>query len=185
MTDAAIIQLLLDRQEMGLSYLKSQYESYCMAIACRVLQSREDAEEVVSDVWLKLWDNIHRDQPRSLPAYLARVTRNLALDRYRQLTCDRRGGGEAALALEELSEVVGSSHDAENFLEAKELEAAINSFLGRLSRRDRGIFLRRYFYLETDEEIAQRYGLRTASVRTVISRTRKRLKTYLKKEGYL
>ncbi len=185
MTDSEILRLLLQRQETGLSYLRSEYEGYCMAIASRVLHNREDAEEVVSDVWLRLWEHISKDQPRSLPAYLARVTRNLALDRYRQLTSERRGGGEATLALEELSEVVGSSQDALDFLQAKELETAINSFLRGISRRDRGIFLRRYFYLESDQEIAQRYGLRPASVRTVVSRIRKRLKTYLNKEGYL
>ncbi len=184
MTDAQILQLLTRRQEVGLAELKSRYEGYCAAIASRILTSREDAQEVVNDVWLRAWEHIPADQPQSLGAYLARITRNLALDRYRQNHSARRGAGEITLALEELSEVVGGG-DAAQAVQARELAEGLDRFLEGISQRDRSIFLRRYFYLETDAQIAQRHGLHPSSVRTVLSRTRKRLKTYLKKEGLL
>ncbi|HIS45732.1 MAG TPA: sigma-70 family RNA polymerase sigma factor, partial [Candidatus Scatomorpha merdigallinarum] len=96
----------------------------------------------------------------------------------------RRGGGELALALEELGECAGSAPSPEDAAISSELSELINCFLGSLNERERGIFLRRYFYVETPEQIAERYGLKRGNVSTILSRTRSKLKSFLESEGY-
>ncbi len=185
MTDVEILDLLIQRQEDGLTYVKCRYEERCLQIANRILSNSEDAEEVVNDTWLQLWKHIPQERPANLAAYLFRITRNLALDRYRHIRAQRRGGGQLALALDELTEALPGSGSADSAIELQELAQALDRFLVALNQRDRGIFIRRYFYLESDLDIACRYGLQPSGVRTALSRTRKRLKSYLKKEGYL
>lgn len=185
MEDKTIIALLNERDEAGIEVLRRKYESYCLSVAKNILPCREDAEEVVSDIWLRVWNAIPPEHPENLRLYVARIARNLALDRYRQLHRQSRGGGQTALALEELAECIPAKNDLETQMNTRELTGAINRFLAGISQRDRNIFLRRYFHMESSAAIALRYGLRESSVRTVLSRTRKRLKTYLNKEGYL
>lgn len=185
MEDSQIIEAFLARKECAIAEVSHTYGSYCAAIARRILEAEEDVEEVLSDTWLRVWNSIPPEKPGSLKLYLARITRNLALDRFRSQTRIKRGGGETALALEELGECAGAASGPEEALVSAQLQQAVNRFVGNLPKRDRQIFLLRYFYLESAEEIGQRLGIRPALVRTVLSRTRKKLKNHLEKEGYL
>jgi RNA polymerase sigma-70 factor (ECF subfamily) len=116
---------------------------------------------------------------------LAASARNLAFSYYRRLTAQKRGGAEVVLALEELSECAQTSESPEDTVLAKDLGGTINRFLETLSERERNVFLRRYFFTESTQEIARRYGLRSSNVLMILSRTRKKLKLYLRQEGYL
>lgn len=185
MEDSNILKMLLNRDEQAIPQLAHTYGSYCGTIARNILDQPEDVEEVLSDTWLRVWDSIPPQRPGNLKLYLARITRNLSYDRYRTLTRQKRGGGETALALEELSHCIPAPGKPEDTIEVQELRQAINDFLSSLPRRDREIFLRRYFYIEPSDAIAERYGIRPGLVRTVLSRTRKKLKHHLEKEGLL
>lgn len=185
MEDGKIIELFFARDEAAIAAVSEAYGGYCAQVARNVLEAEEDVEEILSDTWLRAWDSIPPQRPGSLKYYLARITRNLSFDRFRTQTRDKRGGGETSLALHELSESIPASGRPEETLEAEELRQAVNAFLGKLTKRDRSVFLLRYFYLETSEKIGKRLGLRSALVRTILSRTRKKLKTYLEKEGFL
>ena len=182
MEDREIIDLYLARDEQAVILTATKYGSYCAAIAGNVLDSAEDVEEVVSDTWLRAWNAIPPERPRSLKLYLARIARNLSYDRFRTQCCQKRGGGELTLALEELSGCVPGPGQPGDRLEGRELQAAVNRFLGTLKETDRKIFLLRYFRVEPPTAIARELCIRETAVRTSLSRTRKRLKEFLQRE---
>ena len=123
-------------------------------------------------------------RPASLKHFVTRILRNLALNRYKEQNRDKRGGGQVPLALEELSEVVSDTEDIPADYAKKELLKSISVFLRGCSARDRGIFLDRYVRLESTETLSARYRIKEAQVLLILSRTRKKLKAYLEKEGY-
>ena len=183
MTDEEILSLYFDRSEEAIAATQRKFDGYCRSLIGRILGSPRDVEEIVSDTWLKAWQSIPPARPDDLKLYLARISRNLALNRLRDARAARRGDGADAL-LDELSEVLGGS-TTEELVDAKELQRAVNAFLRRLPRRDCDIFVRRCFFAESPAEIASRYALRPNTVTVSLHRTRKKLREYLHKEGYL
>ena len=184
MSDEEIIALYFARDEEALARTDAKYGTYCFTLANSILPNREDAEETVSDTYLKAWQTIPPKKPTVLRMFLAKITRNLAFDRWRRLTAQKRGGGELPLVLEELEECVGTGEDVGAALEAKELTKTIAAFLNTLPQQEQNIFLRRYFFVEDAGAIASRYGLRRDAVNQSLSRTRKKLKVHLIQEGY-
>ena len=184
MHDEEIIALYWKRDSDAIARTEAAYGAGCRALARRILRSREDAEECVNDSYYRLWDSIPPAKPQSLFAYLSRILRNLCLDRLREQSARKRGGSDVTVALEELENVCGKS-DVESSYSAKELGQAVDAFLRTQPQRSRSVFLRRYFYLESRAEIAQRYGITAAQVSVILSRVRKKLRTYLMKEGLL
>lgn len=184
MNDAQIIQLYFARDEQAIRESMYSYGNYCRKIAESILQDRLDVEEAVADTWMKAWETIPPHNPKYLRLYLGKITRNLALSTYRKNSAYCRGGGQVALALEELGECVSSGDSPERLINKQELEKTISSFLQTENPTRRAVFLRRYFYLEEISAIAYRYGLKEANVRMMLARTRKRLGKYLKQEGY-
>jgi len=184
MNDASIIDLYFNRDEQAIRETDLAYGSYCKTVAHNILQNSEDVEEAVADTWLKAWNTIPPQKPRFLKLYLAKITRNIALNTYREQNANKRGGGQVVLALDELGECVAHSDSVESRIDERFLRDTIQSFLQRVSKKDRMIFVRRYFFLEDTPTIAQRYGLKESNVLLILSRTRKKLKDYLIKEGY-
>ena len=181
MDDAEILKAFLDRDEAAIEKAEHAYGSYCTTVARNILAAPEDIEEVLSDTWLRAWSAIPPQKPDNLKLYFARITRNLAYDKFRAQCRSKRGAGETALALHELSECIPSPGQPGDALEARELAQTVNDFLAALPQRERTIFLLRYFYAEPAADIARRCGTGTALVRTSLSRTRKKLKNHLKK----
>lgn len=184
MNDEAILELYFARDEQAVAETDRKYGPYCFAVANAIVKSEPDAEETVSDTWLRAWETIPPKRPQVLKMYLAKITRNLAFSRWRSFTAEKRGGGEMALALEELEDCIPAPGTPEEALAGKELAKAIRSFLNTLPQREQNIFLRRYFFLEESQTIADRYGMKGAAVLKSLSRTRGKLRTYLKKEGF-
>ena len=184
MDDEAIIELYESRDENAISETKQKYGRYLTAISYSILNDESDSEECVSDTYLKTWNSIPPHKPNVLKLFLARITRNLSFNRYKQRRAEKRGGGEISLVLDELSDVVSGVEEPIEALVHKELIGYINTFLSVLSVRDRGIFLSRYFYVEDTVSIAKYYGIKEENVRLILSRTRKKLREYLEKEGY-
>lgn len=185
MDDEHIIELYVARDERAISETEVKYGHYCGALARQILSDPLDAEEVVSDTWLKAWGAIPPMRPGVLKLFLAKIVRNLSFSRWRAQTAQKRGGGEIDLALEELKDCAGADGDPGAALELKELVAAIERFLHAVPERDRNIFLRRYFYVDSVEQIADRAGLKQSNVLMILSRVRKKLKDYLIQEGLL
>lgn len=183
MTDEQIVALYIARDEEAIAASARVHGGYCRAILSRMLGSRQDVEEVLSDVWLRAWESIPPNKPENLKLYLAKIGRNLACNRIREGRAAKRGDGAEAV-LEELSEVLGGV-TTEDIVDAKELRTAVNGFLRRLPQREADIFIRRCFYLESAAEIGKRYGIRPNTVTVTLHRTRTKLRDFLQKEGYL
>lgn len=184
MNDTEIVALFLRRDQDAIAQTDRAYGGMCRGLSRRILRSSEDAEECVNDALFRLWERIPPEQPLSLGAFLAKIVRNLSLDRLRELGAVKRGGSAVTVALEELSSVTGGE-SPESRLAAKELGQEVDRFLRTQSEQNRNVFLRRYFYFESRSEIAQRYEISEAQVSVILSRTRKRLRSYLMKEGLL
>lgn len=184
MDDEKILDLYFARDERAVAETDRKYGCYCFTLANSILHNDQDAEETVSDTYLKAWNAIPPKRPGIFRLFLAKITRNLAFSRWRQYSAGKRGGGEMTLVLEELGDCVAAPGCVEEGLDAKELARAIRVFLNTLPEREQDIFLRRYFFVEESGEIAKRYGMKPATVLRTLSRTREKLKKYLTQEGY-
>ena len=183
--DQKIIELYCNRSENAIAETAAKYGRYCNAIAYGILGSREDAQECVSDAYLTAWNAIPPRRPADLGTYLGKITRNLSIDRLRTRSREKRGGGEMPLALEELEEVVAGSDSPENEAVRKELTAALNRFLAGLTQQERYVFVRRYWYLDSLGDIAEKTGFSGSKVASMLFRLRGRLKKQLMKEELL
>lgn len=183
MEDEAIYELYFQRNEEAIIKTHEKYGAWCGGVAMRILNRPEDAEECLADTYLRTWNSIPPQKPRSFCAWLGRITRNLALSRYRKYNAEKRGGGQTVLVLEELSDCVSGTETAESAVEAKAVAAVINQFLEALPEHHRMIFLRRYWHMASVAEIAKAYGLTEGQVTSSLFRSRKKLKTLLLQEG--
>lgn len=184
MEDKTILDLYFARDELAITETDRKYGSYCYSIANRILCSNEDSEETVSDTYWQTWNSIPPHRPNFLKLFLAKITRNLALNRLQKQSAAKRGGGEVELVLEELAGCIPGTEQIDDQLNAKELARAIREFLDTLPERDQDIFLQRYFFFDDTETIAARFRMKRANVNLILSRTRLKLKTYLTQEGY-
>ena len=185
MEDSQIIELYWQKNADAISETARKYGAYCFAIAENILHSTEDSEECVNDTWLRAWNAIPPQKPNVLRVFLAKITRNLAFNRFNARNAEKRGGGEITLVLDELGECLDGGADAESVYEAKELRQCIRRFVRLLPEREGNVLVRRYFFAEPVADIAKRYGLTENHVMVILSRARKKLKAHLLKEGYL
>lgn len=181
MEDCEIIGLFLDRSEDAIRAVAQKYGSYCRTIAGNILGNWQDVEECLNDTWLAAWDSIPPQRPRRLNVYLGRITRNLALNRRKAQSAQKRGGGQVEALLDELRECI-SEDDMEQQLEEMMLRDAVDDFLRIQTPRNRTIFLRRYWAMERVEDIAMDMGLRRGQTATILYRMRRELKKHLEKE---
>ena len=184
MIDEQILDLYWLRNEQAIRESNTKYGSYCFTIANNILFNNEDSEECVNDTWLRAWDVIPPQRPKRLSAFFAKITRNLSLNKYKARNTEKRGGNEAAVALDELEDCIASSTNVEVLILQNEMSDIISHFLHTLSERDCNIFIRRYFYVYSIEEIADFYQMKESNILVNLSRTRKKLREHLRKEGY-
>jgi len=185
MDDREIIALYFRRDETAIAESQRKYGTYCGTIARNITACIQDAEECVSETWLRAWNAIPPQRPLLLKAFLAKITRNLALDRVRREQAEIRGGGTVPLALDELAECLPSSESVEAQVDARELGRFISIFVRGLKKRDRDLFLRRYFYMDTLDAAAAYVGMDPKHAAVSLHRSRKRLEDYLRKEGLI
>ena len=184
MQDEEIIALYWARDQRAIPETSERYGNYCAAIARNILASREDAEECVNDTWLSAWNAMPPHRPSALSAFLGKLTRNLAINRWTLRNAEKRGGGETALVLDELAECVSGSDDVEGVIEQRELIAAVNAFLRQLPDKKRNIFLCRYWYSDRVADISARFGMKENAVSKMLGRTRAALRAYLSERGF-
>ena len=184
-TDEAILGMLFARDENGLREIQTVYGKLCYKLANDILKSSEDSEECVNDMLLKVWQTIPPKHPDSLIAYIIRLVRNTALNRYLAMKAKKRGGKQFEEAWEELENTLESKDDLTETVDLHELTHTIESFLDTLSQQTRNIFLRRYYMSESVAEIAKRYDMGISAVKISLKRTRDKLKDHLRGEGVL
>lgn len=178
MNDEKIIELFFERSEQAIRELDAKHGRTLRALSVRILGNPEDAEECVNDAYLGTWNAIPPARPDPLLAFVCKIVRNLSLKRYGQNTAAKRNS-IYDVAMQELEECLASPEDIDGALEERELTAAMEAFLDSLSRENRVIFLRRYWFSDPYAEIARRVGLTERNVSVRLTRIRKELKSYL------
>ncbi len=184
MEDTEIIGLYFARNETAITETDRKYGSYCRTVADNILHSPEDTEECVNDTWLRAWNAMPPQKPARLRLFLAKITRNLAFDRYAQRMTAKRGGGEIGAVLDELAECIADTADVEGELQSRALRQSLNDFTAALPQRERQIFVGRYFYAHSIAYIAKQHGLKENYVSVLLGRIRKKLRTHLEEEGF-
>lgn len=184
MDDAQIIEIFFRRDPAAIDAVQQRYGKRCLAAACHILPDSRDAEECVSDVWLRLWNAIPPERTRSLAAYIATVTRRVALDK-----CDYNKAAQRrsdlTLAFDELEGCLSGPDEAQAAVERQDFGRVLNDFLRTLTRQSRTFFVRRYWYGESIREIAESCGAGEERIKSSLFRTRQRLRKTLEKEGML
>lgn len=185
MDDKEIVRLYWDRNELAIRETSAKYGGYCYTIAYNILFSKEDAEESVNETYMKTWECIPPHFPKVLAAFVGKITRRISLNKWRSRTREKRGGGQVSLALEELDECVLAVNDVEKTIEHKELLRTINTFLGTLSETERDLFVCRYWFLSSIKELCRKFDFSESKTKSMLFRTREKLKSHLEEEGYL
>lgn len=186
MDDNQIIELFWKRDESAISETAAVYGRYCGKIAFNILGNEEDVEECVNDTWLGAWKSIPPARPACMSAFLGKITRNIAISRYRSGRALKRTGDRLSEPLDELAECVARSSDnVSEEMDRSALEKAINAYLDGVTPKQRKIFVRRYFFMNSVAEIADMYGLGQSDVKVTLLRMRRSLKKKLEKEGLM
>lgn len=187
MTERELLDLFLQRDERAIAQTDAKYGKSCRRIAFDLLGSREDAEEIVNDVWMQAWTAFARaeNHPQKLYAYLATVTRNLSTNRLDRYTAKRRAGDRGAAVLEELADCIAAPETTEQTVDQRLLADAVRRFLDALPEEPRAIFLLRYHYAMSVQGIAELRGIGESKVKVTLLRTRKKLRRFLEQEDLL
>ena len=182
MEDSKIVELFWQRSETAVAETEAKYGRYCYKIAYNILNSNEDAEECVNDTYVNAWNAIPPRRPAVLSAFLGRITRNLALDRYMYNKAQKRSA-DMQVVLEELGECVPGSMGSH--AEEIAMKDAVNSFLSGLPSKTRIIFMRRYWYLSSVKEIAEDMNMTESNIKVLLMRTRNKFRTHLENRGIM
>ncbi|MBQ3569768.1 MAG: RNA polymerase sigma factor [Methanocorpusculum sp.] len=185
MEDARIIDLYWERAETAIEKTSEKYGSYCYAIAYNILANNEDAAESVNDTYLCAWNSMPPHRPNSLSTFLGKITRRIAIDKWRGLNAVKRGSGETILAYNELSDCIPSHHSVEQEVEAADLAEIIRDFLMRLSQTERRVFICRYWYFDSITDISNQFNFSEGKIKMMLHRTRKRLMKYFVERGVI
>ncbi len=183
MNDETLVARIYARDESAVGEAEARYAACCLAIARNVLPDRRDAEECLSDALLAAWNSIPPARPANLKTYLGKLIRDAAVDRWRKNHAAKRSA-PAIVPLEELEELIGKN-EIDAALEEAELSRRLSAFLRTRREAERIVFLRRYWYYDSIEQICNRYGFGKSKVTVSLKRTRDKLAEHLKKEGYL
>lgn len=183
MEDQLIIKLFFERSEDAIRELDLKYGKLCRCIANKLLHNEQDSEECINDAYLAVWNTIPPQDPDPLSAYVFRIVKNAALKKYRANIAQKRNNYYDVI-LEEVDEFLAVKETVESEILAKEISRQINAFLGQIKDKDRIMFVQRYWFCYSVEEIAKMVGVSKNYVTVHLHRTRKKLRDYLRSEGF-
>ncbi len=183
MSEEELIELFWARDESAIVETKKKYGALIERTIRNVLDNDCDVEECINDSMIALWNSIPPNKPDKFLAFALRIAKNKAVSYLRTITRQKRLANRLK-PFEELDEVVDMSNVEEEYL-ILELKSYIESFLDALSDFDRELMIWRYWFMESYEDIAKRYGMSSHRISMRICRLRKKLKIYLRKKGYL
>ena len=183
MTDLQIIELYIEGQETAITETRQKYGGRLYRTAMNILGNREDAEECVSDALLKAWDVIPQVRPKLLGAFLAKITRNLSINKWKAKGAARRGGGEISLIFSELEDFLPTPAGPEEEYESSLIVKAIDTCLSGMEQQARIAFVLRYFHGESIRGVAERFNTSESKIKSMLFRARKKLCAHLEQEG--
>lgn len=183
MDDRDIITLYFKRLESAITETAKKYGKYCFSISNNILRNHQDAEESVNDTYLQTWNSIPPTKPNCLSAYLAKIVRNISLNRIKAQKTQKRGSGEYELAYEELEGIISSSQSVEDLIDEISLRDLINRWLETLTPEQRMVFVGRYWYFDSIATISTKMDFSVSKTKMLLLRLRNELKEYLESEG--
>ena len=184
MKDAEIVDLYWQRGEKAIQETTRKYGAYLSKIAYNILSDLEDSHECVNDTYLAAWNSMPVHRPSVLSAYLGKITRQISIDVFRKRNSLKRYASEYALSLSELEDNFADNDMLEQACDAKMLDAAVNAFVRALPENARRVFIGRYYFFDPVKKVAAYCGISEANVKSILFRTRRKLKEYLEKEGF-
>lgn len=185
MNDAQIVELYWQRDESAITVTQEKYNAYLMKIARNILNDTGDSEESVNDTYLAAWNSIPPQKPAVLSTYLGKLTRRISISLFRKRNADKRRDGEFALSFSEMEDVMEGNMEPQKEMEAQILGELLNKFLRSLKPDERRTFIGRYYYMDPLKEVAAYCGMSESKAKTMLFRTRVKLKEYLAKEGFV
>ena len=183
--DEKILELFWERSEEALDATMQKYGRILYKIAQNILHHSQDVEECINDTLYKAWDTIPPKRPEFFGAYLAKIARNFSLQRWRAAHTTKRGSGQGNLILEELGETIPYPESTEQSAEYSHTLRAINMYLGKMDPDVRVIFVRRYFFGDSVQDICKRFNAGPSRIKSTLFRARQKLKTHLEQEGII
>lgn len=184
MEDQRIVELYWSRDEAAIGETDRKYGRYLNKVAYNILANTQDSEESVNDTYLHAWNSMPPHKPGALSSYLAKITRRVSIDIFRRKNREKRKGSEYALSLSELGDCLSADGGPEEELDVKLLGETINTFLRRQNEDVRNTFIGRYYFLDPVKEVAQYCGLTESAAKSMLHRTRGKLRDYLREEGF-
>lgn len=182
MDDKQIIELYFERNEQAIKETETKYGAFCHRIAMNILGIHEDAEECVNDTYYSVWKQIPPTVPEVFKVYLGRITRNLSISRFRAMRAKKRYSS-MEIMLSELNDCVPSSSNVEQTIEVMQLSDYISEWLDSLPEEDCALFVRRYWFGDEVQELAEKCGITAAKMAQRMLRLRKSLKAALEQKG--
>lgn len=181
MDDKRIIELLFDRNEQALQFIEERYGNLIIHITESVLNNLDDSIECKNDTLLAVWNSIPPKNPEFFKAYICKIARNTALNKFRYDAAKKRGSF-AEVALDELGDAISVAYNPGELLESKELVRYLNEFLADLSEVNRMLFIRRYFFGDSVEALSGIFDMKSNTISVKLARMRKSLRTYLEEQ---
>ena len=183
MDDNQILALYFNRMPEAIEATSRKYGTYCYSISYNILGNKQDAEECVNDTYLSVWERIPPVRPTCFSVFLGKITRNISISRWRSGQTIKRGKGQISIAIDELDYCLSSGFSLEEHYINSELKSLLNEFLGGLKDTERRVFLCRYWYLDSVSDIADQFGFSQSKTKSMLLRTRNKLKRYLLEKG--
>ncbi len=184
MKDEMIVELYWKRDEAALVQTEVKYGAYLMKVTSNILSDPLDCEECVNDTYLAAWNSMPVNRPKVLSTYLGKIARQRSIDIFRKNQSKKRYMSQFALSLDEIGECFTDGGTSEQALNMNLLVEEINEFLHSVGPKERTAFIGRYYYFDSVKEIAQYCGMREAAVKSMLFRTRQKLKEHLLKQGF-
>lgn len=180
MEDLDIVNLIYNRDELGIEELKRKYEELLYRVALSILNNHDDSLESVNDTYLKIWKTIPPYKPTFLKSFLCKITRQISIDKYRVNSKKNK----RQISINEFDYEISSSYSLDDEIYRNELVLLINRFLEKLDIETQVLFIRRYFLNETVKSLSEKFEISETNISVKLLRVRKSMKKYLEMEGY-
>lgn len=183
LSDEEIVALYWERNENAINATDDKYGKYLFSVAYNILRNDPDCDECVNDTYLNTWNRIPPTRPNIFQVFLSKITRDVAVDKYRRSRAEKRVPSELTISLEELNECIPACQTPEEELLAREIVRVLNDWLRELDANDRFMFVCRYYYADTVSYISDLLDVSNKTVYRRLSELRSQLRQRFEKEG--
>ena len=180
LSDEEIIALYWERNENAIKHTDYKYRAYLLKVAYNILKDMQDCEECLNDTYLSAWNTIPPERPYLLKAFLAAIIRNQSLMVGRRQKAQKRAAMSQAVSLSDLEDVLADARETDD---VRMLAMVIEAYIASLDKDQRYIFLGRYYFGKSIDDIANEMGVSRSKISKQIAYIKQSLKQKLAEEG--